>query len=98
MSAAQRKAVTHYRERLKRRGLVRLELLAPESDVTLIQKIVAALRGKPDEAARVRRRIGDVVGRERKPDLLQLLADDDSVVDFDEFLARDHDRGRDVDL
>ena len=62
MSTAQKKAGAHHRERLKRRGLVRLEVLAPEADAALIRDVVKALRDDPARAAQVRARLRDAIG------------------------------------
>lgn len=97
MTAAQRKAVANHRKRLKRQGLVRLEVLAPESDADLIRALAKALRDGSERAARIRARVRDAVGPDKKPSLLELLADP-SGVDLDEYLIRDRDFGRQTDL
>ena len=97
MTAAQKKAVASHRERLKRRGLVRLEVVAPEADAGLIREVARALRDDPARSAKVRARLRDTIGPERKPNLLEALADT-SDVDVDEYLIRNRDFGRDIDL
>ena len=97
MSTAQKKAVAHHRERLKRRGLVRLEVLAPQADVALIRDVVEALRDDPARAAKVRARLRNAIAPEPRPSLLELLADT-SDIDLDQYLRRSRELGRDVEL
>lgn len=97
MTVAQRKAVDNHRKRLKRRGLVRREVLAPQADAELIRALAKALRDGPDRAARLRARMRDALRQDEKPSLLDLLADP-SGVDLDEYLVRDRAVGRKVDL
>ncbi len=97
MSAAQRKAVTKHRKRLKQRGLVRVEVASPETDVGLIREVARALRGEPTRAAKARERLRAALGPEPTPNLLELLADA-ADVDLDEYLTRSRDLGRDTAL
>ena len=97
MTAAQRRAVAGYRERLKHRGLVRLEIFAPDADAALIREIARALRDDPARGTDVRARLRDAIAREPKPNILDLLADT-SDVDLDDDLAPRRDRGRAIDL
>ena len=97
MTAAQKKAVASHRERLKQRGLVRLEVLAPETDAGLIREVARALRDEPTRSGKVRARLRETIGPERKPNLLELLADP-ADVDLDAYVTRSRDLGRDVDL
>ncbi len=97
MTAAQKKAIASHRRRLKQRGLVRLEVVAPETDVDLMREMAKALRDGPTRSAKVRARLREAIGPERKPDLLELLADT-ADVDLDEYLTRSRDLGRDTAL
>ena len=74
MTIAQRKAVQDHRQRLKERGLVRLEVQAPETDRDLIRKIVGLLRGDPGRATEIRAKLRALVDEEPKPSLKALLA------------------------
>jgi hypothetical protein len=53
MINARRKAVAEHRKRLKSRGLVRIELRAPEQDAALLREIAGAL-ADPERGARTR--------------------------------------------
>ena len=97
MTAAQKRAVAKHRERLKERGFVRLEVLAPEADADLIRTLARTLREDSPHATTLRRRLRDATGPERKPNILELIGDD-SDVDLDKYLSRRRDLGRDVDL
>lgn len=54
MSGAQRKATAKHRARLRRRGLVRVEVQVPKADAALIRAAARALRDEPDLAPQVR--------------------------------------------
>lgn len=95
MTIAQKKAVQNHRRRLKRRGLVRVEVQASEADKVLIRKVAGLLRGDPSRAAEVRRRLRQLLGEEPKPGLKALLASA-PLEGID--LTRDRDLGRDVEL
>ncbi len=95
MAVAQRKAVQNHRKRLKKRGLVRLEVQTSEDDKSLIRKVASLLRGDPARAAAVRSRLRQLVSAEDKPGLKALLASAPlEGVD----LTRQRDLGRDVEL
>jgi hypothetical protein len=49
-SIAQRKASAAHRRRASKRGLVRIELQIPESDVYLLRELAAQLRGETGKA------------------------------------------------
>ena len=53
MIDARRKAVAEHRKRLKSRGVVRIELRAPEQDAALLREIAGAL-ADPQRGARTR--------------------------------------------
>lgn len=94
MSTTQGQAVAKYRQRLRREGLVRLEIQASKSDAELIRRLALTLRGDPLRAAKVRQEIGRLVDEER-PSLKEILASA-PLEGID--LSRPTDLGRDVDL
>ena len=94
MSTAQREAVTNYRQRLRERGVMRLEVQASESDAPLIRKLALKLRGDPVRAARIRERLRQMI-EETQPGLKEILAS--APLEGIE-LTRRSDLGRDVDL
>ena len=51
---SQRKATTAHRRRAAARGLVRLEVQAPERDAGLIRAVAETLRGEPERAKALR--------------------------------------------
>jgi len=53
MTDARRKAVAEHRNRLKSRGVVRIELRAPEQDAALLRQIAGAL-ADPERGTRTR--------------------------------------------
>jgi hypothetical protein len=53
-SKAQRKATRMHRRRAQARGLVRIEVQAPRTDVGLIRAVAETLRSKPDKAEALR--------------------------------------------
>ena len=95
MTAAKIKAIAKHRQRLKQRGLARVDVVSPETDVGLIRTVATALQDKPTPAAKARARAP--LGPEQKPNLLELLADT-ADVDLDEYLIRSRDLGRDTPL
>jgi len=90
-----RKAVQAYRQRLKERGWVRLEVQTSKEDVPLIRYITQTLRSDPVRAAQLRRHLHRLVDPVPHADLKALLAS--APLDGID-LSRRHDRGREVDL
>ncbi len=90
MGDARRQAVAEHRKRLKSRGLVRLELRAPEQDAALLREIAGALAA-PERGARTRIALTELFAMHQARD-------------FKEFLVAapleglDLERGREVDL
>jgi len=74
MNLPQRKAVARHRKRLRRQGLVRLEVQAPREDAPLIRRIASALRRERDDVAAVRARLNRALGSEDHLGLKELLA------------------------
>ncbi len=95
MTVAQKQAVHNHRERLRDRGLVRLEVQASKADKALIRKVANLLRGDPARAAEVRARLQQIIGEEPRPGLKALLASA-PLEGLD--LTRDRDLGRDIEL
>lgn len=95
MSSAQHKAVASHRRRQRDRGVVRVEVQAPETDAALLREVAAALRGEPERARAVRTTVREALRRPARS-MLDLLACDlaDDVVD--EALARPRELPRDV--
>lgn len=54
MVDARRKAIAEHRKRLKSRGLVRIELRAPEQDAALLREVAGAL-SDPERCTKTRR-------------------------------------------
>lgn len=89
-----RKAVAEHRKRLKSRGLVRIELRAPEQDAALLREVAAAL-ADPQRGARTRTVLSELFAVHRARGFKELLAAAPlEGVD----LERSRDTGRDVDL
>jgi hypothetical protein len=74
MSTTQRKAVARHRSRLRRQGMVRLEVQASRGDADLIRRIARALRGDPAAVPTVRARLRQALGKEDVSGLKDLLA------------------------
>jgi hypothetical protein len=73
MTAPQRKAVARHRKRLRRQGLVRLEVQALRGDAALIRRIASALR-RDVEGSGIRAHLNQAIGGEGPPGLKALLA------------------------
>ena len=74
MTKSQQKAVRIHRQRLKVRGLQRVEIQASEDDAELIRSLARCLRDDDRVAARVRRQLRATIKRKATPSLKQLLA------------------------
>ena len=94
MTVAQKKALAGYRRRLKRQGLVRLEVQVRKDDARLIRDIVTAL-ADPDRGGEARVLLRERFGAHQAAGLKALLAAA-PLEGID--LSRTHDFGRDVDL
>ena len=94
MPTSQKKALTTYRRRLKREGIVRLEVKVRKQDAALVRSVVTAL-ADPDHEAETRALL-----RERftaaKPQGLKALLAAAPLEGID--LERSRDTGRPVDL
>lgn len=90
-----KKAVQAYRQRLRERGWVRLEVQTSKEDASLIRHITQTLRSDPVRAAQLRRHLHRLIDPAPHADLKALLAS--APLDGID-LSRRHDRGREVDL
>ena len=90
-----KKAVQAYRQRLKERGWVRLEVQTSKEDVPLIRQVTQVLRSDPVRAAQLRRHLHRLIDPAPHADLKAVLAS--APLDGID-LSRRHDRGREVDL
>jgi hypothetical protein len=91
---AQKKAVNH-RARLKRKGIVRVEIQTPESDAPLIRQLAKILRENSAKAADLRKQLRAIIGSTEQPGLKALLAS--APLDGIDLYRRE-DRPRDLDL
>lgn len=94
MSASTRRAVKKHRTRLKRRGVVRLEVRVRKDDVALVRDVVQALsdpQREDDTRAKLRQHLGVSEGERFKAFLAAAPLEG---ID----LTREDDFGRDVDL
>lgn len=94
MVAAGNKAVSDYRRRLKRKGVVRLEVHVRKDDAALVRGVVDAL-ADPEREAEARALLRERFGTGRATGLKALLAAA-PLEGID--LTRERDFGRDVDL
>jgi hypothetical protein len=92
--SSQSKALSSYRRRLKRDGIVRLEVKVRQQDVPLVRGVVAAL-ADPQLAAETRALLCERFAGGRAAGLKALLAAA-PLEGID--LAREPDRGRDIPL
>lgn len=94
MSLAQKKAVMAHRRRMKRQGIVRLEVRVGKDDASLVRDVAAALVD-PRRAAATRALLREGLGAPRTVGLKALLAAAplDGVT-----IERDRDLGRPVEL
>jgi hypothetical protein len=94
MPSARRNPVSTYRRRLKRRGVVRVEVHVRKDDAALVRGVVQAL-SDPAREAEARALLRERFGAAEATGLKALLAAA-PLEGID--LAREHDRGRDVAL
>jgi len=94
MPSSQHKALSSYRRRLKRRGIVRLEVQVRKDDAPLVRSVVGAL-ADPDRAAATRALLRARFGAREAEGLKALLAAA-PLEGID--LERNRDTGRTVDL
>jgi hypothetical protein len=94
MPSTKRSALTAYRRRLKRHGVIRLEVHVRKSDAPLVRGVVQAL-GDPEREAEARALLRERFGTGKPTGLKALLAAA-PLEGID--IARERDFGRDVDL
>jgi hypothetical protein len=94
MSTSQERAIRRHRQRLKRRGLKRVEVEAAESDAVLIRKLARILRKGGESAEWTRSQLVALVAADG-PGLKALLA----AAPLEGIrISRSVDRGRKIDL
>ena len=92
MASTQRKALSTYRRRLKRRGVVRIEVHVRKDDAALVRGVVKAL-ADPEQEGEARALLRERFGAGKAKGLKALLASA-PLEGID--LSRDRDFGRDV--
>ncbi len=94
MPEAKRKAITRYRRRMKRQGLVRVEVQVRKEDAPLVRGVAGAL-GDPERAAETRALLRERFASRKFKGLKALLA----AAPFEGIvLERAGDTGRAIDL
>jgi hypothetical protein len=94
MSSTKRKTLSTYRRRMKRQGVVRLEVHVRRDDAPLVRGVVKAL-GDPEREAEARALLRERFGAARRGGLKALLA----AAPLEEVdLTRERDTGRDLEL
>ena len=96
MSLAQKHAVESYRERQRRRGLLRVEVQAPEADAPLLRELAQALRGNGQRASKLRRVLRRALAPEAEEGSLKQLLEAAPLEGID--LTRPRDFGREIEL
>jgi hypothetical protein len=94
VASTQRNALTTYRRRMKRQGVVRVEVHVRKDDASLVRGVVAAL-ADPDREAETRALLRERFGAGPAMGLKALLASA-PLEDID--LRRERDQGRNVEL
>ncbi len=74
MTNTRAKALAAHRNRLKKRGLARVEVQVPAEDTELIRRAARSLRGEADTAARLRVQLLGLLGAGAELGLKELLA------------------------
>lgn len=99
MSNAQKKAVKNYRDRLKKRGLSRFEVVGRKGDRDLIRSLARRLAEEDEQATRLRAVMSEGVAGERpaKGGILAALRRS-PLVGAELDLKRPHEPGRAIDL
>jgi hypothetical protein len=94
MATKANKALSGYRRRLKRNGIVRVEIHVRKDDADLVRGVVKALND-PDQRGEIRNLLRDRFGAATAKGLKELLAAA-PLEGID--LGRDRDYGRDIEL
>ncbi|MCP3386014.1 hypothetical protein NLM31_37100 [Bradyrhizobium sp. CCGUVB4N] len=96
---AQKRAIANYRSRLTKRGIVRFELQALETDRDLIRALARKLSEEGPEAGNLRRTVQQAVsGEPSKPGGILNALRRSPLVGADLDLTRPREEGRKVDL
>ena len=97
--SAQKRAIANYRSRLTKRGIVRFELQALETDRDLIRTLAKKLIEEGPEAGHARRIVQQVVaGEPPRPGGILAALRRSPLVGADLNLARPREEGREVKL
>ncbi|MCP3460301.1 MULTISPECIES: hypothetical protein [unclassified Bradyrhizobium] len=97
--SAQKRAIENYRSRLTKRGIVRFELQALETDRDLIRVLARKLSEEGPEAGNLRRTVQQAVsGEPPKPGGILNALRRSPLVGADLDLTRPREEGRKVDL
>lgn len=91
-------AVSAHRQRLARRGFVRVEVSARNADVELIRQVARALADEPARREPIRAAIGAVPVAKSGKDLLDALACEALPDDIDALFERDRSPLREIKL
>ena len=98
-SAAQLRANRNYRERLAQRGIKRFEVMAPESDRSLLRMLARRLSEDGPEAIRARTTVKALVeGKQPEPGGILAALRRSPLVGADLDLSRTHVEGRGIEL
>ncbi|MBK8210449.1 MAG: hypothetical protein IPK78_11275 [Rhodospirillales bacterium] len=98
-NSAQKRAIENYRSRLTKRGIVRFELQALESDRDLIRTLARKLIEEGSEGATIRRTVQQAIsGESPKCGGILTALRRSPLVGADLDLLRPHEDGRSVDL
>ncbi|MCK1699925.1 hypothetical protein IVA86_00330 [Bradyrhizobium sp. 146] len=96
---AQKRAIENYRSRLTKRGIVRFELQALETDRDLIRTLARKLTEEGPEAGHLRRAVQQAVsGESPKPGGILTALRRSPLVGVDLDVTRPREEGRKVDL
>jgi hypothetical protein len=93
-ASARKRALTNHRQRLKRRGVARLEVRVRKEDIPLVKRVVEAL-GDPERARETRALLRERISAVPAVGLKEWLAS--APLEGIE-LSRDRDMGRDIEL
>jgi hypothetical protein len=96
MNQSQKVAVRRYRDRQKRKGIVRMEISVPEGDKPLIREIAANLRAGGELAKQTRSALCSLMNPWAGMNLKELIENAPPLDELD--LERSKETARDIDL
>ena len=96
MTPAQKNAVSKYRKRQRKRGIVRMEINIPDVDKPLIRDIATKLRAGGELAERTRLALSSVLNPYAGMNLKELLENAPPLDELD--LERSKETAREIDL